>query len=171
MGVQKPGASKGLVLNIIWANMVSAIGVYWLLLLLIARTDEHRVASPRFVQFFCLAFLFLSAADLGVAWFWHRWTTAQVDERLRAGFHLLSDNERSALSQQLFTSAIVTMALLEAVACFGLVVGLFSRPDPTPFYLFAITSLLGLLLFRLKVFPTIFEWLGRIERRSSPARL
>ena len=138
---QEPaGLQQRRLLNGLWAGMVGAVIAY---ALVAASASEH--LRPRHAPVALIAVLWARAiAEAGIGWWWARVMLAAADAQLR---RQPDEQQLGGLRQRLLSIPIVSMALLECPAIYGLVVFLIGPSDVHQFCL-----------------PAVFERLDRLER-------
>jgi len=158
-------AQRKQVMNIIWFGMTSAVGIYWYVHALAGRRDPNASVA--------LMIMILAAISLieGIgAWVFHRVTLAKISAQVsRVQVTPLSLETIGALQQRLQTTAIICLAMFEAIAVYGLVGSFVGSPYPNTFEWFAVAGLLNLIVYRLHAYPALFGLLDQLER-SRPAR-
>jgi F0F1-type ATP synthase membrane subunit c/vacuolar-type H+-ATPase subunit K len=151
-------------LNILWVAMLAAMGIYWVIKVLVV---ARAAASPQHAGLLVLPLIGLSTLLYGLAWWWFHAQLGAISQRLTpTAAGQLSAADRDALASKLQAVVIVCMALLEAPVIFGLV-SAFVR-NPQPLFECALTaSLLGMGWLRLTGYPKVFSLLDRLEPAPS----
>lgn len=144
----------------IWAGMMGSIATYWVIkLVVVDMVAQSRSNLPLIAQIFALLALMTYAG----AWAWFRFTVGDVARRtLPTHLHQLSEADRTMLQSRLQTAVIVCLAFLEAPVLYGLVNSFINTAFPTLFEALAVASLTGMVLLRLRGFPSVFELMDRL---------
>src|SRR6185295_4305087 len=119
-----------LVLNLIWLSFCLAVGGYWVVHLMAAQIGGGPLLAKRigYVMFG------LALVDVFFGWAWHRWNVNRVSNMITpTRFSRMSPQERKQLQYSLQTSVIVCLSFFEAIAVYGLVLGLIGCPIPYAF--------------------------------------
>lgn len=153
-------AQRKQVMNIIWIAMTAAIGVYWYI---------HVVAGGRApnasTALMIMILAVISFMECIGAWVFHRVTLANISRQVgRAQVTQLSSETANTLEQRLQTTAIICLAMFEAIVVYGLVGSFVGSPYPNTFEWFAAVGLLNLVSYRFKAYPTIFSLLEQLEK-------
>ena len=147
-------------LNIIWIAMTAAVGVYWYVHHLVG----VRGTTPT-TGLMTLLLAGISAAECAGGWIFNQRILTTIADKVSA-FQLAgpSAEVRAELEQRLQSTAIICLALFEAIAVYGLVGSFIGSPYPYTFEWFAGVSLMNLVFYRLQVYPRIFQILERLEQ-------
>ncbi len=151
------------VIRLTWRFMLCTMIGLWLIVFSF-RSSSLQLLSPVLVNLLLLG----CALNFGMAWVLNRIATGKLEQQLQpAALAMLAEPERAALTHRLQTLTMAYLALLESPALWGFLIAFLGSRDRRVFYLLALASLLGLVLFRLKVFPLVFERMDRIARFNS----
>jgi len=152
-------------LNIVWLAMTVTVLIDGVVNTIIRGRREINEA-------FALLPVILTAvagATFLFVWVFYRMAVSGVAlQTVSTTLDQLSVNQRLTLQGRVHSSIIVCCVLLEAPAIYGLVNTASAAPSPYLFEWLATGSLLGLVLFRLKGFPVLFDLMRKLE--PSPSR-
>ena len=153
-------AQRKQVMNIIWVAMTAAVGVYWYVHSVAGVREPN--ASVAFMVTILAAIAFVEGIG---AWVFHRVTLANISQQVsRAQLTQLSVETASVLEQRLQTTAIICLAMFEAIVVYGLVGSFVGSPYPNTFEWFAGVGLVNLVIYRFKAYPAIFGLLEQLEK-------
>ena len=139
-------------LRVIWIAMVAAMAVYWIIRILAA----PRSASLMWPAPLPVALLVLAIGDYALAWWWYQRGIGQVVRRLTpTTIQQLSGAERRDIADRVFASVIACFACLEVPVLLGLLNSFGVSTMPRLFEALALSSVAGMVLFRLKALPGI----------------
>ena len=152
-------------LNIIWIAMLSSLGLYWVVKVLVsARAD----ISAQDASLLVVPLVIISTLMYGMAWWWFHAQTDRISQRLTpTAAAQLAPEQRRVLVPQLQAAVIVCMAMLEGPVILGLVNALLHNPQPL-FECALTATVIGLLWLRFSGFPKVYGLLDRLES-ASPA--
>lgn len=162
MAVQTSGtaAQRKQVMNIIWGAMVAAVGIYWYVHLIAGRKEPNSTVS--------LMIAILAVISVGECiggWIFSHVTLADITQKIsRAQLGGSPIGTDGSMEQRLQSTAIICLAMFEAVVVYGLVGSFVGSPYPNTFEGFAVVGLLNLVMYRIKAYPTIFGLLEQLEK-------
>ena len=146
-------------MNIIWFGMMAAVGIYWYVHTLAGGKEPNASAAPMITILAAI-----SLVECIGAWVFHRVTLTNISQQVsRAQVTQLSSETASTLEQRLQTTAIICLAMFEAIVVYGLVGSFVGSPYPNTFEWFAAVGLLNLVSYRFKAYPTIFSLLEQLK--------
>jgi F0F1-type ATP synthase membrane subunit c/vacuolar-type H+-ATPase subunit K len=162
MAAQASGtaAQRKQVMNIIWVAMVAAVGIYWYVHIIAGRKEPDST-----VGLMILILAVISVGECIGGWIFNHVTLADITQKLnRAQLGGSPIDADGTLEQRLQSTAIICLAMFEAVVVYGLVGSFVGSPYPNTFEGFAVVGLLNLVMYRIKAYPTIFSILEQLEK-------
>lgn len=134
--------------------MVSAIGLYWVLKIFLARPRPSLGSDAMSAG---ALFIALAIVCYAGAWWWFR---RGVDAVTRPG--RATEETPGHLLMQVQSTVIVCLALLEAPVVMGLAHAMVGSGWPYLFEGFATASLIGMLVLRFQGLPAVFGAINRM---------
>ena len=139
-------------LRTIWMAMLLAIAFYWLIKIRVT----SRASSVEWPAFLPVMLMALAAGDYLLGWWWYQRMVGQASKQLTAtALHQLPAAERQQLADRVFSSVIACFACLEMPVLLGLINSFGRSTYPRLFEALALTSLAGLIFFRVALLPGI----------------
>ena len=152
-------AQRKQVMNIIWGAMVMAVAIYWYVHLIAGRKEPNSS-----VGLMITILAVISVGECIGSWIFNRITLADVSQKIsRAQLGGSPSHADDSLEQRLQSTAVICLAMFEAVVVYGLVGSFVGSPYPNTFEGFAVVGLLNLVMYRIKAYPTIFGLLEQLE--------
>ena len=152
-------------LQFIWNAVTGSIGVYWIFGAMLIHPSTQ--TPPPIVSVIVLA---LGASTFATAWALYRRHIGAVEAQVTAtALPRLSPTDRLLLVGRVQSGTIISLALLEAPAIYGLACGLARVTPVSLLTLLACVSLLACIAFRMTAFPTIGRLIETLEAPSPSA--
>jgi hypothetical protein len=140
--------------------MVAAVGIYWYVHLVAGRKEPNSAVGLMIVILAVIA-----VGECIGGWVFNHVTLADISQQVgRAQLGGAPMDASGTFEQRLQATAIICLAMFEAVVVYGLVGSVVGSPYPNTFEGFAVVGLLNLVMYRLKASPTIFGLLEQLEK-------
>jgi hypothetical protein len=107
--------------------------------------------------------ILMSLATYWCAWWWHgRMIRPLVEGQTATTLSQLTPREKDRLYNRLQVVIVACCAILETPAIYGLVNAFLNTTLPQLFEWLAVTSIVALVFFRIRVFPSVFALIDRL---------
>lgn len=148
------------ILNIIWFAFTAFVGTYWFVYIITKAGTPNASAS-----WLIIAMAIISLIECIGAWIFYRITISKISRQVaQAEAAGLPSEAVAALEGRLQVTAIICLAVFEAIVIYGLVCSFWGSPYPNTFERFTMFGLLNLIIYRLRAYPEIFNLLDRLEK-------
>lgn len=148
------------ILNIIWFAFTASVGTCWFVYIITKSRIPNALAS-----WLIIALAIISFIECIGAWIFYRIAISKISRQVAQAEAACPPSEAAAvLEGRLQMMAIICLAVFESIVMYGFVCSLRGSPYSNTFERFAMFGLLNLIIYRLRAYPVIFNFLDQLEK-------